>query len=151
MSTQTLETPRIPASTEAKEQRLCELLEQWHHAEKQVTDWTLKERMLRQEIFDLAFPNPQRGTNKRSLPYNMALLGQYSINVTLDPGALDASRSLIPQPIFDRVVQYKPVIVQGEYFKLSPPDLALFAACVTEKPGLPTLQLKPLDQVRGLK
>lgn len=148
MSTSSNALPSIDQPLSAIDQRLSELLDQWHHAESQVTEWTLRERALRSEIFQLAFPTPRRGTNKRPLPYNMALVGQHKINLTVDQGACEATRSLISQPLFERVVQYTPKIVQGEYFKLLPNDLALFSQFVTEKPGLPTLNLKPADQVR---
>lgn len=124
--------------------RIEDLITQWDEASKKLTEYKLLEQDLRQQIFDLAFPNATNGANKLRISYNMALVGRLKTNYTIDKERMP----LVPDSLIEKVIRFDPRINEPAYRNLTPDELKLVARCVTEKPGMPTLEVKPQDKVR---
>jgi hypothetical protein len=133
--------------------RLEYLITQWHGTQEKLTESKLKEAELRQQIFDLAFPNPKQGSNALKLPYNMALVGRPKTNYTIDKEALESARQSgqITDLLFHEAFRLYPKINESSYRMLDAQQKRLLSCCVTEKPGMPLLEVKPQDKVKGLK
>lgn len=120
----------------------------WHEAKTAADHWTARERTLRAEIFQAAFPKPVYGTNKIKLPHDMALVGDFRINYKIDRAGLEAASPLIPAETLDAVINYRPEVRDGAWRKLTGEERKLFAPFITETPGTPGLEIKPANKVR---
>lgn len=124
------------------------LLTRWHEAGKNAAAWSEIELKLRNQIFAMMFPNPERGTNKARINHGMALVGDYRINYKIDKAALEATRSIISPAIFDAVISYRPEVKAGGWNKLGEDDKKLFGPVITETPGTPGLEIKDASKMR---
>jgi hypothetical protein len=128
---------------------LSDLLAKWHEAKQQADQWKTTENMLRLKIFGGLFPNPEPGPkNKVRLPFNMALIGDYRINYTIDQPAMLASRSLIEPATFEEVISWTPKVREAKFRDLDPEVRRPFTTFITAAPGTPGIELKPADKVR---
>ena len=126
--------------------RLEALLSEWHEAQKSLTQVKLREQELRQQIFQLAFPNPERGSNYATLPYNMVLIGRPRHSYSVDADKL--SELHLPDEMLQKVIRYRPEVREAAYVQLPMEAKAILSEAVTEKPGLPSIEIKPADKVR---
>lgn len=126
------------------------LLEKWHEAEANAAHWKEEENALRIKIFGEAFGDePKAGKdNKIRLPYDMALIGDYRINYTIDQAALDTSRQLIDPAVFDSVISYRPSVKAAAFRDLDDDTRRPFTNFITAAPGTPGLEIKPASKVR---
>ncbi len=131
-------------------QEFSDLLAAWHHAEEQANHWKTQENMLRNQIFAGAFgdePKPGKD-NKVRLPYDMALIGDYRINYTIDQAAMEASKSLIDPAVFDEVISYRASVKAAAFRDLDDDTRRPFTVFITAAPGTPGLEIKPANKVR---
>lgn len=133
------------------EKAIDALLTLWNTASVNAEVWKGYENTLRLLIFDTAWPKPERGRNLARLPHGMALVGNYKINYRIDPAGLSAAREFIPLELFQSVIEYKPSVKPTPYRELTPDQHRLFADFITEKPGMPDLEVKPANKIRWPK
>lgn len=128
---------------------LDSVLTQWDEAKRNADLWTVKERTLRQQIFNHMFTDPKVGTNKVRISHGMALIGDYKINYRIDRPLLESMGSDPElQPILAQFISYKPEVRDGAWRSLSDNERKRVAAAITEVPGLPGLEIKPQNKVR---
>lgn len=132
---------------------LNQLLTEHKQAETLASQWTARERELRQAIFNYCFPKPVEGTgNLYRLPFDKTLVGDYKINYMVDRGLLDAEikKGLTSnvRPVIDKVISFDPKVRPGELKKLEREDLLLISPLITAKPGLPALEIKTTSKMR---
>lgn len=128
---------------------LDDLITEWHKIKSELDHLVLKERELRTELFKRAFPKPTRGTNKIKISHGMALIGDYRLNYTVDRAILD-DHLQNPEiaPIIHEVINFQPMVREGAFYKLGDNSRKLIADMITEKPGLPGLEIKAASKVR---
>lgn len=124
---------------------LNKLLMDWDKAKQLLEQIKERENLLRKEIFALAFPTPKEGSNTLDIGNGYKLVGEYKINRTLDIAAFDQAReSMVDLGIDPReLVKFTPELIIGPYKKLNPDQMKLVDFCITSKPGLPGLSIKP--------
>lgn len=121
---------------------------EWQQLDAKLTELKAREVELRAEIFAEAFAAPTEGVNVYPLGAGWVLKGTHKINRSLDARAwLDHVKSL-PADLARSLVDYKPILsVSG--WKAAPDHVRLrLADCVTEKPGLPSLELCPPKETK---
>lgn len=132
--------------------QLTTLLDQWDHANKQASHWKTEEMRLRKLLFGTAFPDAKdRGTYKFRLPYEMALIGEFKLNYSVDRAALEETLKIAgdnERAVIDSVISYSPKVKEAAFEKLSVDDQKIFGEFVTIKPGAPALEIKPQSKVR---
>lgn len=137
----------------AKTPTLNEILDQWY-AKKQALDLLVtEERELRTKAFAMAFPNPVEGTNKTKLDHGMALVADYKMNYNIDRPVLEATLAdLAPdaneRALIESVISYTPKVREGEFKKLDDDAKKVVGPFITQKPGLPSMEIKPQSKVR---
>lgn len=129
------------------------ILNSWVEAQKAASQWTAREKELRQSIFNRLFPEPIEGANNfKRLPFDKTLVGDYRINYTADKGLLDAEIALGKKsnlrPLIDQVINWRPEVRAGELNKLGTEDKRALAPFITSKPGLPALEFKTTSRMR---
>lgn len=125
----------------------------WLHAQDLASQWKAEEEKLRREIFATAFPEPKEGTdNLLNLGYDRTLVGDNRTNFTVDRGLLD---DIMKQPksgnlrvLVEKVIRFDPKVRDGEFKKLSHEDKLALADLLTQRPGLPSLEIKTTSRMR---
>lgn len=127
-----------------------DLITEWQEATKLSDYWQQREKELRVQIFNLAFANPEPGTNKVRISHGMALIGDYRMNYRIDRPLLEEARKdRNDRLVLDRVISYRPEVRPGEFRKLSPEEHKTVGQIITETPSpSPGLELKPQNKVR---
>jgi hypothetical protein len=127
----------------AKPVNVEEELKEWFVLKKQIQALGAKEVLLRQRIFDAAFPAPKEGTNKFALADGYQLTGQFKINRTIVDDLLKAlSPELIGKGVpVDKLIKYAPDLVTKEYRELTEEQRMLFDQILIAKPGLPAMEV----------
>lgn len=121
----------------------------WFKVKQQLDKLMVEEKNLRLEIFNVAFPAPERGTNKIKISHGMALVGDYRLNYKVDRALLDNMLSdPEAEPLIREVIDFRPGVRAGEWEKMSDNEKKILAPMITETPGTPGLDVKPQNKVR---
>lgn len=132
--------------------KLNTLLTEWTAAESAASLATAKEKELRQQIFDLCFPAPVKGSgNQYHLPFDRTLVGDFRTNLSADKEmalAILADKKSNIRPIVEKVIKWKPEVSKAEFSALSDEERNLLGDLITEKPGLPALEIKVTSKLR---
>lgn len=116
------------------------LLAEWREAVEKLDELKNLELDLRKKLFAGAFPAPSEGTQRVTLLDGTVLKGSLRLNRRIDPEALQEVN--LPEEIKSRVVRMKPELDIKMYRTLCDEDRAKFDACLTIKPGTPTLEIE---------
>lgn len=128
---------------------LSQAITDWSYAEGQRSHWVAREAALRKRITGEVFPLEEPGTHKVRLPYGMALRAEFRVNYSVDKEALEEYRTDgTVATILKKVIFYKPDLVVKEWNSLTTDDKAKVANLVTEKGGMPKLELLPQSKIR---
>lgn len=130
---------------------IANLLNEWYPLRDQLEIVKTREMELRKQIFALAFPEPEFGTNKRKISHGMALIATHKANYKIDRPALETTLQNAgdnERALIDSVISYRPEVKDGAFRKLETDDANVIAQFVTQSPGSPTLEIKPQSKVR---
>jgi hypothetical protein len=133
-------------------------LKNWEKVAKEAAELTAKENELRTQIVNMFFANAAEGTNTMKLEDGRELKADIRINRSVDRSQLEGLQAFLDankmandpdiiarcellKGIIDRIVAYKPELVQGEYKDLTPEAKKLMGDIVTEKVGTPGLKV----------
>ena len=126
-----------------------DMLTEWFEVQKQLAPLKAREMALRRNLFETAFPSPVPGKgNKARLPHGMGLIGNYTLNYTVDQPAMFATRPDIDPVVFDEVISFSPSVRDAAFRKLADDIRRPFTGFITVKPGSPSLEIKPADKIR---
>lgn len=127
-------------------------LEEWYAIKAKIATLRIeenKERELRTEIFNHAFPNPVRTQNAKRIEFGMALVGKPKTSYSVDRAAITEMLKMPNlKPLIEDVVDFAPKVRDAAYEKLSLEDKVLLAGAFTVKPALPELELKSQGDVK---
>lgn len=125
--------------------QLNDLITRWFEAKKQLEAWTHRERELRQELVQLAFDGATVGeTHNLRVDHGMALVAKLPINYTVDGDELGKC----PPELINQFIRWKPTLIEPAWRKATDNERKTFADVVTEKPGMPQLELKKASSIR---
>lgn len=130
---------------------LSELLEDWHQAKQQAEYFASLELKLRKQIFGDNFDPSLRGTQKKRIEHEMALIGVQKFNYNIDRPGLEAALQGAgdnERAVIDSVISYSPKVKEAAFENLSDEDKLIVGPFITVKPGTPTLEIKPQSKVR---
>lgn len=118
-------------------------LEEWYVLQDQLKDIKNKEMLLRRKIFEFYFQKPEEGTNKFELADGFLLKGKYTLNRTIDEGALQSSLEMLRENKInpDTLVVYKPSLDLRNYRRLTAEQQKLFDQVLIVKPGSPSIEI----------
>lgn len=118
------------------------LVLQWRKAEEALELAKVTERALRDKLA-AQFTNPEEGSNVREFG-RLRLTLTHKINRKLDEALVDEVLAKLPKQwrTEGKLVAYKPSLVVSAYRELAedPKLVAVFAACLTETCGAPTVE-----------
>jgi hypothetical protein len=120
-------------------------MSEWNTVSKTLAAAKETEMILRKELFEHLFTNPDEGVNTADLAGGWKAKGEYKLTRKLDITQLQHMRERL-QSIdvsIDTLVRYKPELDITAYRGLTPATLAVFNEMVTTTPGAPTLTLVP--------
>ena len=103
------------------------------------------EQAARKAVF-AAFLLPQdEGTHREELPEGWQLKYKTPYERKVDKRIVESLRAPLKllHVSLDRLVEWEPTLVLKEYRELTAEARAVFAACLTTTPGMPTLELVP--------
>lgn len=113
-------------------------VKKWIDMAARLKSLKLSESIARQEIADHILQEKLKGAKKGTIgPYILTATGK--LNQKIDKDALKAIWKDIT-PAERQAVRFDPKLIAAEYKKL--PDKAMINQVITEKPGLPGLELK---------
>lgn len=127
------------------------LLNEWYPMKAKLDELKVAEAAIRKQIFDLAFPAPEYGTNKARISHGMALVATHKANYKIDRPALETTLQSAgdnERAVIDSVISYKPEVRDGAFRALTADDINVVAGFITQTPGLPSLEVKPQNKVR---
>jgi len=115
----------------------------WHNLKAEAASLVEQERVLRGELFGMAFPSPTEGSsgNKIDLPDGYMLQGTYKINRTIDEGALGEVEKRMDAVAFASAFVYKPELSKSGFNALSDEQKKIAALAIIAKPGTPALEI----------
>lgn len=124
------------------------LLEEWWKSVQAMTAAKAlidREQMLRKLVFAEFFPAPVEGTNKIDIENGWQLKAVHKLDRKIDEAALPSTLDALRKKGIsaDSLVRYKPEIQIKAFKGLTKEDRDIFSACLTTKPGSPTLDLIP--------
>lgn len=120
-----------------------EITEWWKTAEE-LAKLNMKEKKLRQTLADKGFQTPKEGTNKLDLGVNGRFLQlDYKITRKVDETALDAliKSQTVAADLMAKIIRYKAECSVTEWKKATADERKLFGDVITEKPGMPSLEI----------
>jgi hypothetical protein len=118
-----------------------ELLAEHRNASRALKHYKERERVLRDKIVSLLFPNPKTGTNKASLKeLGLEVKAVIKDNWTVTQTGL--SDFLSEHDGMQRAFKYKHELVMAGYKTLSDKEKQLLAQFVSCKPGAPELKVE---------
>lgn len=122
---------------------LLKKLEQWHEIKAKAAELAEQEKVLRVEIFNLAFPTPEEGSkyNKLDLGDGYILQGDYKINRRVDEAALDEVRKQMDKVMFDRTFRFKPDLITAGFKALDDEQKRIASIAIIAAPGTPALSI----------
>lgn len=116
-------------------------LAEWTTATETLKKAKKREAKLRQEAFDLFFPDPEEGVNTAQLEAGYKLKGTHKINRNLDEAALPAVFEKLPEGTKDLLIKEKPNLILAAYKKLNKKNRNVFDMALTIKPGTPSMEI----------
>jgi len=125
-------------------------LKDWYQAKDELGRLKSKEALMRTRIFKFYFKDPVEGVNTAEIDdgTGAVIKGQYVLNRTVDPGALDALRTAmqteganVPKINLDKLVKWKPEVAVSEYRALTDEERNFFDQALIVKPGSPQMEI----------
>ena len=110
-----------------------------------------EERVLRQEVFALAFPAPREGANNAELPQGWGLKGTLKIDRKIDEAALPQIMEAIRNTFNfnpDPIIHHEPKLNVKIYKSLPDEIRKSFDVALTIKPAMPTIELVPPKETK---
>lgn len=124
-----------------------QMLVEWANRKKALADATIAEYQLRLAIVEAEFPQATEGTNTIELGNGYKLKCTVKFNYNLDGEKTEDVLAKIANLgnegtfIADRLVNWKPNLLVGEYRKLEGEYKRLFDEALTIKPGAPQVEI----------
>ena len=115
----------------------------WAQLQKQLKELQEQEGLMRRFLAKGMFPALTEGTETLPLGEGWVLKCSTKVNRTLDKAVLNTKAAewhAAGVPLGE-LIEQKPALVMKAYRKLPAEMLAIFSECITEKPGLATLEL----------
>lgn len=104
-----------------------------------------REAETRKALFDSAFPEPEEGTQRRTLPNGQVLVGQYNVTRKIDEAMLQIASEAVRTAGYinaDDLVARKPELVKSVWNKLTDTQKLAFSPAVIATPGAPNLKVE---------
>lgn len=144
--TQSANTP-APVAVAALTQELQASIDEWTALTKWLEKGKKRELELRNTLAEL-FVEPKEGVNHLHVGGLLDFVLDYKVNRKLDEQVLDTVMSELPEDSPYRqlgvLITYKPQLVLGGYRSLPADQKLIFCQALTETPGTPSLEIKPL-------
>ena len=111
---------------------------EWSAIKEHMRELEAREKLLRDSIFFAAFPDFDEGTQTKNLGNGWRLRGVCRVNRVLDQGVY---YSMADDPAVATLVDQKPALRQSAWKALPEKERVRLAALVTERAGMPALEL----------
>ena len=125
-------------------------LREWERLRESVRVLQAKERELREGLFNGTFPTPREGANKVEFTgpdgVEYVLTGTYKLNRSVDEELWAEVQGALPEEVASEVMVWDPRLDMKFYRGLKDEWQKQVDACLTIKPGLPELELKPKNK-----
>jgi len=129
-----------------------EKLEQWNRLIDRIASYKTEidplvkeERILREEVMNLFFPDPKEGTNKADLANGWQLKGVVKIKRDIDEAALETMRPMLVENgiAVDKLIRYKSELEVKVYKELVDVQMHLFDGALKISRSASELTLVP--------
>jgi hypothetical protein len=114
-------------------------INKWKKYQEELAFYKQEEMKLRKEITEECFPTAELGTTTIELGAGYLLKAVIKQNTSVDIATL--LNSGLPEGVIDKIIDYKPTLVQAEFKKLEGKNLRLASSSITVKDGAPTVTL----------
>lgn len=134
------------ALSSVTDKKIQPLIKEWNQLRVRLEADAAREKELREIIANKFCPSREEGANKLLTTDGFEVTVTQHINRTLDVAALDSVMEQVPKHYRQPgvLIDWKPALVLKAYRELPPEVMRVFAQVVTEKPGLPSLEIEKI-------
>jgi hypothetical protein len=151
ISSDLLEIPMTQEPTQAEPSpQILSAVEEWRELKSWLAKAKDRESELRTFLSQELFPNASEGTQRKVIG-NLEFKMVAKMNRSVDLSALDSILAELPEgsPYRDNYwenwISFKPSLNKEEFDKMPEAEKRIASQCITEKPGMPTLEVTELE------